>query len=501
MSAALAGPDLRIHTVRGLFWSGVQRTGAQALALVAFVVLSRLLAPEDFGLLALANAFLLVALHFIEQGPNQVIVQRQEVSPRHLDAAFSLSIGLAGLLAILLLILAGPLARLFDEPRLEPIVRWLAPVLLLAGLRSTQSAILQREMRFRELAARSTLAEAIGGGVGIGMAFAGLGVWSLVGQAIARGGAGVVVLWRVSKWRPRLQLSLQPTRDIVRFGTPVVLDRLVSLVQGKADDVLIGLAQGATALGYYSVGYRLLTYLLPLLSGTVQAVALPVLSRLVGEPDRLRRVFLTSLEFLTLAAFPVFVGVAWVAPELVPLAFGPRWQPSIPVMQVLALAGAVKILPLATSTLLTATGRPGFQLRLNTVTTAAAVLGFALAAPWGILAVAVVHLAINLLAVPLHAAALARLVSIPVGSYLRSMATAATGVLAMSALLLILSRFVPTMAPLLWMGIQIAGGAATYLGATAMIGKSAYLQARRLLRDGLVAWPEATPPEGPLANV
>src|SRR3990172_10158551 len=191
-----SGAPFRVHTVRGLFWSGLQRTGGQAIGLATFIVLSRLVPPTDFGILALANVYLLVVLLFVEQGVNQAVIQRHSLSPEHLDAAFSVSLALAILLMLLTIALAGSLAQVFHEPTLEPVLRWLSLTVLLSGLRATQTAILHRQLRFRELAVRSTVAEGIGGVVGIGMALAGMGVWSLVGQAVARGLAGGVVLWR-----------------------------------------------------------------------------------------------------------------------------------------------------------------------------------------------------------------------------------------------------------------------------------------------------------------
>ena len=493
-----SGAPFRVHTVRGLFWSGLQRTGGQAIGLATFIVLSRLLPPSDFGVLALANVYLLVVLLLVEQGVNQAVIQRHSLSPEHLDAAFSVSLGLATVLTLLTLVLAAPLSRLFDEPTLEPVLRWLSLTVLLSGLRATQTAVLQRQMRFRELAVRTTFAEGLGGVVGIAMALGGLGVWSLVGQAIARALAGVFVLWRVSVWRPHLRVALGPVREVTRFGLPVLGDRLVALVQGKADDLVIGLVLGATALGYYAVGYRMLTYATMLLAGTFQAVSLPVLSRLQHDLPRFRHTFLTMVHYLALAAFPVFVGIAFVAPEIVPVLFGPNWSPSIPVMQVLALVGAAKVLPLATATALVAQGRPGVQLRLNLVTTALAVIGFVSVVGRGIVAVASVHLIVALLAIPLHAGLLHSVFDIRPSVYFRAIRTAGVGVVLMGAVLLPLTTvWSRPQASLLWLVVAIVVGAATYLGATYLLGRSSYDRARRALQEGILAGPGAvaTDPE------
>jgi PST family polysaccharide transporter len=482
-----------------VFWSGAQRTGGQAIALAVFIVLSRLLEPSAFGLIALANGYLLVVSLLIEQGVNQAVVQRKEMSTEHLDAAFLSSVVVGLLLAGLTLVLAGPIAGLFGEPTLEPLLRWLSLSLVLTGLLATQMAILQRDLRFRALAVRTAAAETVGGVVAVSMALAGLGVWSLVGQALGRGIAGTIVLWGVSSWRPRLKLQGAPLRDLTRFGTPVVADRLVAVVQGKADDMLIGLVLGTTALGYYSVGYRLLTYLTQLVTGTVQSVALPVLSRLQADLERLRRVFLIMLEYLALGAFPVFVGIAFVAPELVPLVFGPRWSASIPVMQVLALAGAAKVVPIATSTVFLASGKPWVQLRLNTVTTSLAVVGFALFVSRGIVAVALVHLLVNLLVAPLHAVVLRRSLGVSARSFAAALYVPTAGVLLMGGVLFIMDALRPdSVMPMAWLVLEVALGAAAYVGGTFILGRSLFTRARGALAEGLLTSPGDRRVEEPL---
>jgi PST family polysaccharide transporter len=482
--------SLRIHTIRGLFWSAVQRTGGQAISLVAFIVLSRLLPPSAFGLLALANAYLLVGLLLIEQGVNQALIQRADVSPEHLDAAFLLSVSISIILVLVTVLVAEPLASLFQEPMLAPVLRVLTLSFVFSGLRATQTALLQRRMQFRELALRTTVAETLGGGVGVAMALAGFGVWSLVGQALGRGLAGVVVLWRVSEWRPRFRFSQRPLRELTSFGMPVLADRMANLVQGKSDDMIVGLVLGATALGYYSVGYRLLTYVMQLMSGTVQSVALPVLSRLQEDLGRLRRVFLMMQGYLALAAFPVFVGLALVAADLVPLLFGPKWAPSIPVMQVLALAGAAKTLPVTTATLLVALGRPGLQLRINLLTTVLAVLGFALFVRQGIVAVAFVHLGVNVLLAPLHAIVAHRTTGARFGEYFETIRAPLLGALAMAAVLLAVGQLDPgQMSSVIWIGLNVLLGAAVYLGTTCALDRASFRRARQALAEGVPTWP------------
>src|SRR5688572_7347173 len=174
--------SLRQKAAKGIFWSVIQKWGRAAISILTFVVLSRLLAPEAFGLVALATVFTVFMELFLDQGFGAAIVQRSELEPEHLDTAFWINIVTGILMTIGLIAASGFIASIFEEPRLAPVLRWLSIIFILSSLSSTQISILQRKLAFKSLATRSLVATAVGGVVGMTMAFAGFGVWSLVGQ-------------------------------------------------------------------------------------------------------------------------------------------------------------------------------------------------------------------------------------------------------------------------------------------------------------------------------
>src|SRR5829696_894578 len=194
---------LQQKAVKGIFWSFVQKWGRAGVTTITFVILSRLLAPEAFGLVALATAFTVFIELFLDQGFGSAIVQREKLDPEHLDTAFWLNVLTSILMTGGLIAVSGLLGALFEEPRLASVLRWLSITLILSGLSSTQISILQRKLAFKEFAIRSMVANAVGGIVGVIMAFSGYGVWSLVGQDVASGVVRAIILWRSSDWRPR----------------------------------------------------------------------------------------------------------------------------------------------------------------------------------------------------------------------------------------------------------------------------------------------------------
>ena len=209
---------LKQKAAKGIVWSIIQKWGRAAIWFVIFTTLSRLLAPEAFGLVALASTFTAFLEIFLNQGFSSAIIQRHELEREHLDTAFWISILTGTLMMIGTMLISGLVAAFFGEPQLTPILRWLSVSFIFTALSGTQMAILQRKLAFKSLAARSLVATLLGGIVGVSMAFAGFGVWSLVGQNLAMGFIGVIVLWRASDWRPRFEVSKKHYKELFGFG-------------------------------------------------------------------------------------------------------------------------------------------------------------------------------------------------------------------------------------------------------------------------------------------
>jgi PST family polysaccharide transporter len=414
--------SLREKAAQGVLWSVIQRWGREGISFLVLAVLSRLLAPEAFGLVAMAFVFTDFAHVFMDQGFTAAIVQRDDLEKAHLDTAFWVSVS-TGLLFMLGGIAGSELiAALFREPELGSVVRWLSLVFLLDSLSSTQMAILQRELAFKSLALRSLAAKTTGGIVGVVLAFQGFGVWSLVAQKLAGGAMGVVVLWRTSDWRPGFKMSLRHYKELFRFGIAVVGNNLLKTFTRKADHFVIGYFLGSTLLGFYTVGYRLLRVIMRVVTGIINAVAFPAFSRLQENPERMRRAFYKVTQYTSLLSFPVFLGLAALAPEVVPAIFGDKWAASVPVLQVLAFTGVLESVSVFNGTVMRASGRPAWQFGIALLTAVFSLIGYAIAVRWGIVAVAASFVIVSYLLAPVSYVAVRRLIQIDFRTYARQFA-------------------------------------------------------------------------------
>lgn len=429
--------NIKEQAIQGIVWSAIQNWGSQAGSLLVFLVLARLLQPAAFGLVALANVFLALMQTFLNQGFAQAIIQRKDLEPEHLDTAFWTNLAIGVTLTLVGLLTADAVADLFREPALAGILRGLSALFVITAFGNIQQAILERHLAFKAIALRWLIGTLVGGLIGVGMAFYGAGVWSLVGQQIGQELVGSLVLWQSSRWRPGLKVSRRHFQHLFGFGINILGFNLLHFLNSRADDFLIGYFLGPVALGYYSVAYRVLGVMQQLLVNTSRQVALPTFSRLQQDLEGFRRAFYTATQFTSLIAFPVFLGVVTLAPEFVRLVFGEQWIPSIPVLQVLAFAGIFQAISFFKSSVFIALGKPSWALWLAALSTVLNLIGFAIAVRWGIVAVAAAFVLRGYLVFPIGQWAVSRLIQIPLRRYLQQFAAPLTSSVIMTFAILI----------------------------------------------------------------
>jgi O-antigen/teichoic acid export membrane protein len=468
---------IRQKATEGLFWSAAQTWGARAVTFVVTLVLARLVLPEAFGLVAYASVFVGFIELFLDQGFSAAIVQLPQLEDEHLDTAFWFNLLTGGLFTAVGVVVSGLVAKLFDEPRLAPIVAWLSLSYLLGAFSRVQEAILRRDLAFRRLAVRSLTATSISGVVAIIIAFLGFGVWSLVVKTLAFGLVSGAVLWRVSNWRPCFHFSRRHLQELFAFGISMVGSNIAGFLSRRSDDFLIGYFLGPVALGYYTIAYNLLMIMTELVVVVPNAVLFPAFSRLQAERARMERSFYEVAQVMSIVAFPLFLGVSILAPEVVLVLYGENWSPSIPVTQVLMLIGILHSAFYVYGSVLNATGKPSWRFGILSFIAILNVVGFAVAVQWGIVAVAAAYVIVSYLASPLYFHLVRRLTGVSSRTYIRQLVPALVSSLAMIAVMLGLKY---TLAEELGLYVRLVtlvlSGAFAYLLCLRLIRPSFYRQ-------------------------
>lgn len=324
--------------VHGAAWTALQLWGANAGGFVVFVILGRLLTPAEFGVVAAAYTVTTLFRVIVDAGFTRYLVQRPSLPLIYADTAFWISVLMALVFTVIAFFLAPYFAELFGIPGLTIVIRVLSSLFILTALDATQSGLLDREMKFRVQAIRHLVATGVAGIVAISLAFAGAGVWALVAQQLALEIVTVVLLWRLSSWRPRLRASTACLHDLVPFGLRMSTIRVTQFAMTNADNFFVGIVFGEVALGFYVIAYRMFSVLNDLFIMVINRVALATFSRLQHDRELVNRAFYRASRIGSVLTLPAYVGLALVSRQVIILLFGARWIPSAPLLSVLMIA-------------------------------------------------------------------------------------------------------------------------------------------------------------------
>jgi PST family polysaccharide transporter len=469
--------ELKARFGKALAWSAAGQWGRQLVSFIVFGIMARVLAPADFGVVALVSAFIFLGQLFVDQGLSDAIVQRKTLETAHLDSAFWLTLMMSLALGALGLTAARPLAMAFGQPELVPVLCCMLPALPLTALASIQQAILRRSMNFRSLTIRSLAATSVGGVVGVLFAFTGGGVWALVAQAISTSAVGVIVLWTVSDWRPGFTVSRRHLKEVASFGWPIGGSSLLGFLSRRSDDIIIGFFLGPIALGYYTMAHRILELTQAAFVNITTAVSYPAFASLQSDRPRVAAVFLALTRYMSLVALPIAVGMSLMAPELIATAFGTQWVPSADVLRLLAFAVIIGAVFGFNGIVLKTMRKPGWVLRLAVLDAVANLIAFLICVRWGIVAVAAGFVVSAYVVVPLRVWLLPRVIPLKVSRFFAGFVPATVATTAMAAAILV-GRYLAadTLAAPMRLTVLALLGAVTYLGVVLAIDPSLYHQ-------------------------
>ena len=386
-----ADSTLRRIAVRGMAVASASQGVRLVVQLVSVVTLSRLLAPGDFGVLAMVAPPYALAVLLQDLGLSQAAVQARAIAPGQVGNLFWLNVVVSLMLGALLWAGAPALAAFYGEPAVAPLTRAFAALVVVSGLAAQPQAMLSRQMRFGWLSAMSAAASVAGLAVALGVAAVWHSVWALFAGPAAGAVVTLVVSWAATGWRPGWPRRGQGTLRLLRFGGGLAGTEILGLAVRTLDNVLIGWAWGNAALGVYDRAYKLLLLPLEQVGGPLSRVMLPTLARLADNPARYRHAWLRMLRVLLFATQPGIVWMIASADTLVPALLGEAWRDAAPVFRWLGVAGLHQPVALALSWLLINQGRTKALVGWAGFNAATCTAAFAAGLPWGGVGVAAAY--------------------------------------------------------------------------------------------------------------
>ncbi|GGH49047.1 lipopolysaccharide biosynthesis protein [Microbacterium album] len=413
-ASAAGGPPAGLagRAAEGVAWSAAQKWVIRITGLATIAILTRLLTPADFGVVAIALALLPLIQVLSDLGFSAYLVQADRPDARTVSTAFWFSAGAGVTLSAGLIAIAHPVAGSLGVPEAAPVIQGLAPAALAVTLGSVPIALLRRALRFRAIAVQAVVAGAAGQAVAVLLAVLGLGVWALVAQTVVYQVLATALAWGASGWRPNRAFSGARLREMTRFGAKVVGVELVSMIRVWAENLVVIAFLGPAGLGYLHIAQRLVQIAQDLTTSALVPVSTVVFAQLRASAERLRAGYVRAVGVSYALVVPIMLVLAVAGPWLLPLLFGGQWSESVVPAQLLALAGVFTLGALDHG-LFYGLGRPGAWFGYAVLVEAVALAVTALAAPHGLVAIATGALAVALTATVARWAMVGRLLRAP----------------------------------------------------------------------------------------
>jgi polysaccharide transporter, PST family len=394
-------------------WAALRRASANGLAInliaqflrlfmqLAYqVCLARLLVPQDFGLVAMASPILAFVSLLADFGLTQATIQRPSMTQAELSFIFWANCLLGAALSLATIASAPLVAQFYGASEAGAVTAALGALFLLNGLYSQHVALLNRRLAFGRLAALDLISFGVGTFAGILAAAMGMRFWAIViGQATVSL-VSLPLAWIFAQWRPSPPRRVPEAGKLLVFGADMTTFNFMNYFARNLDNILIGRFLGDAALGLYDRAYKLL--LLPLTQVTVPfaKVALPLLSRTRGDPERYRQAYLRMLEIIMALTFPGVVFAVSTSHQLIVTVLGDRWADVAPIFGVLGLGALFAPIGYSTGWLFVTQGRTREMRNWGMFSSALYVASFAIGLPWGPLGVAICYTAVGVLQAP-----------------------------------------------------------------------------------------------------
>lgn len=394
--------NLGQRTARGGFITIISQGSKFVLSMVGTVILSRLLVPEEYGLVgmvAVVTGFISV---FKDLGLSAATIQKSEVNNDQVSTLFWLNLCLSVGLTIVTAALAPAVAWFYGEPKLTAITLAYAAGFLFGGLTVQHEALLRRRMRFAALATAEVVSLVISILVAVTLAWKGASYWALVASQLALGFTYLIVIWSACRWRPGLPVRNSGVRSMLAFGGRLTGFGVVNYFSRNLDNMLIGKFWGAEQLGLYARAYQLLLLPIDQINTPITSVAVPALSRLKDSPERYRSAYLRLLEKVALLTMPTMAFMIASSEYLITIVLGSKWLGVSRIFAILGIAGLVQPIANTTGWLFITQGRTADMFKWGMIGGGIIIIAIISGLHWGAIGVATSYSIANvILIVPL----------------------------------------------------------------------------------------------------
>ena len=357
MTKAEAGNNLKHTVAKGFLWASMSNAVCQLLGLLFGIYLARILGPNDYGPIGMLAIFSAIAGSLQDSGFVVAIANRKQVTSDDYNAVFWFSILISLFMYGVLYACAPFIADFFNEPVLVKLSRYNFLGFVVAGFGIAPSAYLFRELKVKQKSISLILSIAVSGIVGVVLALKGYSYWGIATQSITYVLVRTVVCWYFTPWRPSLKVNFAPLKYLFAFSYRILITNIFQRFNWNIFSFILGKFYSRTDVGNYTKSAEWFNMGGEVVNGMVNAVAQPVLAKVVDDSERQLRIFRRMLRFTAFVAFPLMLGLSLVAKELIVIVITDRWLESAKMLQILAVWGAFMPVQSMFTNLLVSRGR------------------------------------------------------------------------------------------------------------------------------------------------
>ncbi|NFE95395.1 lipopolysaccharide biosynthesis protein [Clostridium botulinum] len=359
--------NIKSKVISSLIWKILERGGTQGIQFLVQIILARVLAPNDYGIISLIAIFITIANVFVQSGFNTALIQKKEADEKDFSSVFYLSLFVATLLYILLFFISPCIANFYGMQELVSVLRVLSITLFFGALNSIQNAVIAKRMQFKNLFFSSLASMVLSGCIGIILAYAGFGVWALVTQQLINQFLITVILWFTVKWRPNLTFSFERVKMLFSYGWKLLVSALIDTLYMNLRSLIIGKIYNPAMLGFYNRGDQFPQLIVSNINGSIQSVMLPALSSEQSNRQRVKEMVRRSIVTSSFIVFPIMIGLAVIGEPLIKILLTDKWLPCVPFLQVFCLSYALWPIHTANLQAINALGRSDIFLKLEII--------------------------------------------------------------------------------------------------------------------------------------
>lgn len=349
------------------FWRFAERCGAQGVAFIVSIILARILAPEDYGTIALVTVFTTILNVFVDSGMGNALIQKKNADDLDFSTVFYFNIIVCILLYLGIFIISPVIASFYKRPDLTTVIRVLSLTLIVSGIKNVQQAYVSRNMLFQRFFF-ATLSGTVGAAiVGITMANLGFGVWALVGQQLFNIVIDTTILWFTVKWYPKRVFSLKRLRGLFQFGWKILISSLINTIYENLRTLIIGKVYSSSDLAYYNQGNKFPYVIVVNINSSIDSVLLPTMSAEQEHKEKVKNMTRKAIKISTYLMAPAMMGLVAISVPMITLVLTDKWLPCIPFLRVFCITYMFYPIHTANLNAINALGRSDLFLKLEIV--------------------------------------------------------------------------------------------------------------------------------------